>query len=225
MVTEGRDRDLTWMQTLPNDALRCYVKHSMDLGRGVYRAEIKGALASIGQEKYSTEKFQKCSRVTTLFTTPFSIAYDSLVSARAAAEKNEEGGNNDENSKGKVAESASFEEFNIPESQKAENKEINRQGDLARFRQTCAEHCEVEINSRLVTMVATGESVETQNTVTNTRLYQNLTDSVAFMGLYDVKNARLCNTYDGEGDIVFTVLQTSHSKHCLSCRHVSSVPF
>ena len=30
------------------------------------------------------------------------------------------------------------------------------------------------------------------------RLYQNLTDAAPCMGFYDVKNAKLCNIYEGE---------------------------
>ena len=81
MVTEGHERDLTWTQTLPNDALRCYVKHYTDLGRSV--------------------------------------------------------------------------------------KGINRRGELVRFRKMGAVRCEGEINSRLVSVVATGKFFEIQNAVTN----------------------------------------------------------
>ena len=87
----------------------------------------------------------------------------------------------------------------LTESQKAANKEINRQGELVRFRKMCAEHCEGEINGRLISLIATGQFIEIQHSVTHTRFYQNLTDAAPFMALYDVKNARLCNAYDGEG--------------------------
>ena len=35
--------------------------------------------------------------------------------------------------------------------------------------------------------------------MTKTRLYQNLAEAAAVMGVYDVKNARLCNIYEGTG--------------------------
>ena len=159
-MTEGRDRDLTWTQTLPTEALRLYVDHLMDLGQGAFLAEIRGALASVGQQ-YILEKFHNCSRVITKFITPFAIAYDSLSSVTAVAETTEERGNNDETSKGKVAESA----------QKAENEENNRHEDLLRFRTMCAEHCEREINSRLISLVATGKSIEIQNTDFSNELF------------------------------------------------------
>ena len=41
--------------------------------------------------------------------------------------------------------------------------------------------------------------MDIQKSVTSTRLYQNLTASVPLMGFYDVKNARLCNIFEGEG--------------------------
>eukprot|EP00959_Pyramimonas_sp_CCMP1952_P357249 7480592-Pyramimonas_sp.AAC.1 len=35
--------------------------------------------------------------------------------------------------------------------------------------------------------------------VTKTRLYQNLTDYASVMGFYDVKNAKLCCVFEGQG--------------------------
>ena len=121
----------------------------MDLGKGSFHAEIKGALASVEQDKYSLEKFHSGSRATLMFTTPFKMAYDSLIAVKKAAEKYE-GENNDEKSKGEVPESASLGQSNIPGSQTAENKEINMLGQLERFKRDCAVHCEGDINSRLV---------------------------------------------------------------------------
>ena len=51
----------------------------------------------------------------------------------------------------------------------------------------------------MVAILAEGSHVEINATVTQTRLYQNLTDKVRCMGFYDVKNAKLCNVYHGEG--------------------------
>ena len=39
--TEGPDRDPTWLQSLPNDALRLFMKHALDLAQGSYQPEIK----------------------------------------------------------------------------------------------------------------------------------------------------------------------------------------
>ena len=51
----------------------------------------------------------------------------------------------------------------------------------------------------MVAILAEGSHVEINATVTQTRLYQNLIDVVRCMGYYDVKNAKLCNVYHGEG--------------------------
>ena len=49
-----------------------------------------------------------------------------------------------------------------------------------------------EIDARLVCLTADGSHPElTREKVSSTRLYQNLTDDVKFMGFYDVKNAKL----------------------------------
>ena len=51
----------------------------------------------------------------------------------------------------------------------------------------------------MVAILAEGSHVEINANLTQTRLYQNLTDKVRCMGFYDVKNAKLCNVYHGEG--------------------------
>ena len=48
-------------------------------------------------------------------------------------------------------------------------------------------------------LVAEGSDVEVYATVTKARFYQNLTAAATVMGFYDVKNARLCNIYEGTG--------------------------
>jgi hypothetical protein len=222
-MTEGRDRDLTWTQTLPTEALRLYVRHFMDLGKGTFNPEIKGALAGVGQDKYSLDKFQSGARVDTVFTAPFKIAYERLIAVKKAAEK-VEGENNDEKSK-EEPESESLGQSNIPGSQTAEAKEINRLGQVERFRKDCASFCETEIQSRLVSVIATGTASDIAKSVTDTCLYRNLTDAVSFMALYDVKNARLCNTYDGEGSHCVHRVANVAFQTLLSCCHVSSVPF
>ena len=66
-------------------------------------------------------------------------------------------------------------------------------------RAQCEEYCRRELEVRLVVLVSEGDHAEIRNSVTNTRLYQNLTDEVPFMGFYDVKNARLCTIFEGQG--------------------------
>ena len=79
---------------------------------------------------------------------------------------------------------------------------------MSAFRKQCEQHCLRELEARLVLLVA-GKHAELKADVTNTRPYKNLTESVSCMGFYDVKNARLCNIFQGEGVILFTVCPTS----------------
>ena len=57
----------------------------------------------------------------------------------------------------------------------------------------------------MVSIVATGEAPEINANVTSTRLYGNLTAEASVMGFYDVKNAKLCNVYEGEGGSFCTI--------------------
>ena len=57
----------------------------------------------------------------------------------------------------------------------------------------------------MVSLLAFGSHTEIKANVANTRLYNNLTEDVPCMAFYDVKNAKLCNIYEGEGVIMFTV--------------------
>ena len=47
-------------------------------------------------------------------------------------------------------------------------------------------------------IVAEGSHGEINATLTATRFYQNLTQAATVMGFYDVKNARLCNIFEGQ---------------------------
>ncbi len=40
MKTEGPERDPTWVQSLPNEAQRCFCKHALDIASGLYDPEI-----------------------------------------------------------------------------------------------------------------------------------------------------------------------------------------
>ena len=54
-------------------------------------------------------------------------------------------------------------------------------------------------------LFAEGSHTEIKASLTTTRLYHKLTKEVSSMAFYDVKNAKLCNIYEGEGVIMFTV--------------------
>jgi hypothetical protein len=79
LQTEGPDKDPTWLQALPNEALRLAVKHCIDVAQGYYKPEIAGALRQPKGERYNVEQFHKGSRAAKRFFEPFQIAYDSLV--------------------------------------------------------------------------------------------------------------------------------------------------
>ena len=42
MKTESHERDPTWMQSLPNEALLCFMKHALDVFQGLYQPVIRG---------------------------------------------------------------------------------------------------------------------------------------------------------------------------------------
>ena len=70
---------------------------------------------------------------------------------------------------------------------------------MTAFRKQCEQSCQLEIDGRVVLLVAVGDDVEIRATVTQSRMYQNLTDTAPLMGFYDVKNARLCGIFEGQG--------------------------
>ncbi len=67
------------------------------------------------------------------------------------------------------------------------------------------QYCARGLEARRVLMVAQGTHADIRASVTNTHLYHNLTMDASCMAFYDVKNAKLCNIYEGEGVIMFTV--------------------
>ena len=190
LQSEGPDKDPTWIQSLPSEALRLTMKHFLDLGQGFYKSEIAGALSQPKSERYSLEKFHKGQRVLKRFFEPFQIAYDSLagVSKPAPEEKQAEAEAAADGAKGIGKEVAS-----------EENKKVEvSPGDVTSFRKKCEEACAAELDGRVVMLVAEGTDVEIFQSVTQTRFYKNLTDAATVMGFYDVKNARLCNVFEGQ---------------------------
>ena len=61
--TESPGRDPTWVQSLPNEALRCFMKHVVELSQQLFRLEIQGALQRAHADKFSLEKFHQTTRV------------------------------------------------------------------------------------------------------------------------------------------------------------------
>ena len=198
MKTESHERDPTWMQSLPNEALRCFMKHALDVFQGLYQPEIRRALTGTTADKYNVLKFHKATRVNQRFTTSFLIAYDSLIGQPAAASADAAAG---PGGHGDAAESAG-------ESQADNTTQSSRETDLSTFRRQCEQHCFRELEARSVLLVAGGTHAENNLDVTNTRIYKDSPVSVPFMGFYDVKNAKLCHIFSGEGVIMFTRFST-----------------
>jgi hypothetical protein len=223
--TESPQRDPTWLQSLPTEALRCFMKHMLDIAMGLYQPEIRGALSGTLADKYNVEKFNKLARVNQRFTKTFMIAYDSIVgppSVTSACAADGQGGHIDDFAASIAAESAGSQR---QESQAGKTPRDSKENDLSAFRFQCEKHCLRELEARLVPIVAEGSHVEIIASVTNTLLYQNLTDAVPWMAFYDVKNAKLCNIYEGEGYMMSTVFPTSCSKPYLISSGVSNAPF
>jgi hypothetical protein len=223
--TESLQRDPTWLQSLPTEALRCFMKHVLDISQGFYQPEIRGALSGTWAERYNVEKFNKAIRVNHRFTKTFMIAYDSIVgpsSAASACAAVGQGGQIDDCAASIAAESAGSQ---MQESQAEKKPQDYKETDLAAFRMQCEKHCHRELEARLVSILAEGSHIEIVASVRNTRLYQNLTDAVSCMAFYDVKNAKLCNIFEGEGYMMATVFPTSCSKHYLPGSGVSNAPF
>jgi hypothetical protein len=223
--TESLQRDPTWLQSFSTEALRCFMKHVLDISQRCYQSEIRGALSGTLSQRYSVEMFHKASRVNERFTKSFLIAVDSIVGPSSAASADSavgQGGQIDDSAASIVAESAGSQ---MPESQAENKRQDYKEKDLAAFRIQCEQHCHRELEARLVSILAEGSHIEICTSVTNTRLYTNLTASVSCMAFYDVKNAKLCNIYEGEGYMMATVFPTSCSKHYLLGSGVSNAPF
>ena len=194
MQTESPDRDPTWVQALPNEALRLFMKHAMDLHQGFYSPEIKGALVAVAADRYSPERFNKTTRVHQKFHAQFSVSYESLKAALASSG---EAAATVESATAVTGTSASQD--NAGAAAVVESAASLKNFDLDNFRKECEIYCKCELEARLLSMVASGTYLEIRASVTNTRLYANLTEEAPCMAFYDVKNAKLCSIYEHEG--------------------------
>ena len=140
--TEGPERDMTWLHSLPTEALRLFMKHALDLAQGFFQPEIKGALSGIGAEKFSLDQFHKGARVRQRFAEKFHVALDSIVGPSQAVSADASAGQDElladsQNSEAAVAET---------QGPQAETKKSDTKGDeLAVFRQACEQHCAREL--------------------------------------------------------------------------------
>ena len=205
--TESPERDPTWTQSLPTEALRLFMKHMLELSQGLYRPEIAGALQKVNIHKYNIEHFHETIRVKQKFSTPFQVAYDSLCPKPEGAPEEQPAPAEGAPSAGSAPE-AKTEGGTEKKKVARETKDL----DLREFRDSCEKHCCQELEARLVAMVAEGDHVEIKNSVTSTRLYQNLTAEVPLMAFYDVKNAKLCTIFEGEGSHHPAAITFNHAR-------------
>jgi hypothetical protein len=207
-MTEGPDRDPTWLHALPTEGLFCFMKHVLELAQGMYLQEIRAALHGPMAERYSVERFNKQDRVNQRFFRPFQISYDSLLGRTPAASADEaegSGGDIVKSAGSKAAESAD----STQDRQAEKNRHDSRETNMSVFRKQCEQHCARELEARMVFVVAQGSHAEIGTLVKSTNLYQHVTEDASCMAFDDVKNAKLCNIYEGEGVIMFTRRQVS----------------
>ena len=195
LQTEGPDKDPTWLQSLPNEALRLTMRHFLDLNQGFYTAEIAGALSQPKSERYNIEKFYKGLRISKRFCEPFHVAYDSLVGCPKGGSDEKKADTEKTGAATADGAKAIAQEVAAEEKKKLEVSP----SDVTTFRAQCENACKQEIDARVVLIVAEGTAVEINASLTQTRLYQNLSESSTVMGFYDIKNARLCNVFEGQG--------------------------
>ena len=77
-LTEGPSCDPTFSQSLPNEPLRLWFKHTQEVLAGHYLPEVKGALTSTANP-WTVAKFHETDRVRKRFLEEFVAAYDSFL--------------------------------------------------------------------------------------------------------------------------------------------------
>ena len=128
------------------------------------------------------------------FAEPFRIAYDSLVGPPKVSSQ---GDQTDAATEAATADAVK----GLGEEAAAETRkgaEVT-QTEVDKFRLQCEQACRQELEGRIVLLVAEGSGQDIHANVTTTRLYKNLTEAATVMGFYDVKNARLCSVFEGQG--------------------------
>ena len=199
--TEGKNRDPTWLTTLPNEALRIFAKHVLEVMQGFYTAELKGALSTTNAQKWNWERFLESEGVKKRFTLDFKIAYDSIACKKTNQDdKGDDKQAVDEEAKtdAKFAENAEANGGAVSAPASSDGWAKTPQ-NLALFRKECEQFVAKELQARTVVLTQDGEHSELRATVSSTRLYQNLADVGArFVGFYDVKNAKIVDLFVGE---------------------------
>ena len=186
MKTESTEKDATWIQALPNEPLRTFMQHAKDMNALQYKSEIRSLCELTGERKHNLELFHKGSRVGARFFDPFDVAYrtwEAILTPRGTGQPPPD-----------LDQTSGVTNPNTAEAQKTKIPKT----EVDEFRILCEMKCKRELDARLVTFTSGGTSIEIKNTVTASRLYQNMSSKVPWMGYYDVKNAKLCKQYENE---------------------------
>ena len=192
-LLEGPMRRKTWLQSLPTVPARLLMTHALDLYSYTYAPEIRGALSQVGGTKFSSEKFLENDRVKRRFFSEFSEGYKKLV---LKYDKHIDA-NDTSNGVPKLGEDEPGTQTSAGSA--GEVKKESQHVQLERFKQSIETHCRLQFEDRVVVLTLDGRHEELQNSVTSTEMYTNLSQSgCRFMGFYDVKNAKLCELYEGE---------------------------
>ena len=190
----GPNRDPTYINSMPSEALKMFYTHIQEVNALVFLPEIKGALHGPNGARWNWSQFHECDRVKKRFAEGFRLAYSKLVAVGGST--GEEG---DEADHASSAAAASAEQAGPAAVAGAGRTAADSQLQLPAFRKDCEDYVNRELEARTVILTNDGNHDELGNALTSSRMYQNLASLGArFMGFYDIKNAGLCNIFEGE---------------------------
>ncbi len=145
--------------------------------------------------KYDPDKFMTWEQVKIRFVTPFTAAYKTLTDKQCSGPAPEL---LQEPFSTKRLSSESIAADGVP-AVPASSKPTGKSSEHGELKQEI--ECEIaqKLRSMVVCLTKDGQHEELVRSVASTELYQALSsESARFMGLYDVKNARLCHVHPGE---------------------------
>ena len=188
-ILEGPDRKATLLSSMPTKAMELFMVHMQELDNRVYLPEVKGFLSACQEQKYSPAKFMQHDRPKHRFFNEFLVQYQALVPAAAiqSADPMEEPLPADLSQATLVADGSAAPANPTPANNEAELK------------RDVEAHITGVLDARIVCLTKDGRHAELAKSVASTELYQNLSEEQArFIGIYDVKNAKLAEVYEGQ---------------------------
>ncbi|CAK0858880.1 unnamed protein product, partial [Prorocentrum cordatum] len=185
-LLEGPNRRRTWLQALPRETTRMLMSHALDVFSGLYAPEIKGALSAITAGKYTAEKFWEADRVKKRFHAEFIVAYKKAAPKTVSSDMADPEAPPSATSAGSAEAAVKHAEGTAPDAQAA-------------FKAQIEAHCQREMEARMVILTSDGRHDELCASVVSTELHANLESGDGrFVAVYDPKNAKLCNIFEGE---------------------------